>query len=267
MPRPTMLKVATLAAAAIALTLTPSFTSRHRRNREVAALTRLLISDMTRVSEAKPHGVPYGYDWSAHPRVRSLTPMLSFTAFSAWGQLYQCAGASPSPNAAVDLRDLQSWALLRGSRRWRRLQLSSDLEGAAFPEDYSKPPVAARYVSRGSGDTSVKLRTGSNFHFWPNSGRVGLRARDVVAIVVTLTARQAPRRPPGQRPPCFVLSVGGDLWRSASVQPGAFNSGDVGIGRFKRVDRHWRLFTMSTAKPSLLKQVPLPLTAAPDEDY
>jgi len=225
---------------------------------------RLLGSDMRRPSEELPHGVPRSYDWSRHPRVRALTPLLSFTAFTAWGQLYRCAHAPPSPNDAVDLRDLQSWALLRGSQRWRRLQLSSDLEGAAFAEDYVKPTVAARYVARGSGGTSVKLRTGYNFHFWPNSGRISLRASDVVAIVVTLRARLRPGRPE-QRPPCFVLGVGGDRWRSISAQPGGSNSGDVGIGRFKRVERDWRLFTMSAASPRLLRRFPLPLTAAPGE--
>lgn len=260
-----VLKPATFATAVLVLALSVSGNSTEAWNAAKPALTRLLGSDMSRRSEVRPHGVPRWYDWSSHPRVRALTPMLGFEAFTAWGQLYRCAHAPPSPNDAVDLRDLQSWALLRGSRRWRRLQLSSDLEGVAFAEDYAGPAVAARYVARGSGGTSVKLRTGYNFHFWPSSGRISLRASDVVAIVVTLRARLWPGWPLEQRPPCFVLSVGGDLWRSVSAQPGASNNGDVGIGRFKRVERDWRLFTMSTATPSLRRRFPLPLTAASDE--
>ena len=157
--------------------------------------------------------------------------------------------------------------LLRGSASWRRIQFSSDLQGAAFAEDYAGPAVAPLYLARGSGDTLVEPRPGYNFHFWPRPGRVSLRASEVVAIVVALRARLAPSRPPAQRQACFVLSVGGDLWRSLGAQPDPLNAGDVGIGRFKRVELHWRLYTMSTAKPSLLKRLPLPLLAAPDEDY
>jgi hypothetical protein len=192
--------------------------------------------------------------------------MRDFSAFTAWGQVYHCVGARFSAHDAVDLRDLQAWVLLRSARTWRRIQLSSDLQGAAFAEDYAQPTVAAQYLAYGIAGTSVMLRPGYNFHFWPNSGRVSLRASDVVAYVVAMRARLRPSRRNG-RQPCLVLSVGADLWRSLTAPGGYGDSGDVGIGRFKRVKRRWRLFTMTTAGRNLLREFPLPLTSVADERF
>ncbi len=58
--------------------------------------------------------------------------------------------------------------------------------------------------------------------------------------------------------PAWCLSVGGDLWRSLRAQPGGDNSADIGIGRFKRVERRWRLFTMTTVSDAVLDRAPLP---------
>jgi hypothetical protein len=139
------------------------------------------------------------------------------------------------------------------------------MQGAAFAEDYAGPTVPAHYVAKPSG-TSVTPVAGHNFHFWPNSGRVSLRPRRVAAVVVAVQARlQA--RPQGAAAPCLVLSVGGDLWRSLSAEPGGANSADIGIGRFKRVERRWRLFTMTTASSDLLNRVPLRGIAPAGADF
>jgi hypothetical protein len=226
------------------------------------AQARLLLSDMLNPSEELPAGVPQWYDWSGHPRTRSLAPLRDYRAFTAWGQLYQCAGAPPAPAAAIDLRDLQAWVLPRGSRRWRRIQFSSDLGGAAFAEDYAGPAAPGRF-SASRSNTSAHVVPGRNFHFWPQAGRVSLNAHDVAAVTVALEAQLAPTHARAAAP-CFVLSVGGDLWQSLTAQTGV---SDVGIGRFKRVESRWRLFTMTTASAATLQRSPLPLIAPAADDF
>lgn len=262
-----MKRLLAFAAIAITLGLAVSFDSSGPPSARVAALNRVLESDMSVASQDLPQGVPTTYDWAQHPRLGHIVSPSRFDAFTAWGQLYQCAGTAPTPTTKVQLDDLQAWVLLRGARTWRSVQASSDLQGAAFPESYVGTPVAAQYLSRGPRGTSVELRSGYNFHFWPGSGRIPLQASDVIAIVVTVRARLSPSVPE-RPPPCLVLSVGGDMWTSPTAVPDAFrDSGDVGIGRFKRVGSAWRLFTMSTASPRVLQNSPLPLLSVPAEDY
>jgi hypothetical protein len=230
------------------------------------AFSRLLLSDMSQPSERMPQGVPSWYDWAGAPRARPIAPFHSFRAFTAWGQLYQCAGTRPTPGVGVELRDLQTWVLLRGTRRWRQIQLSSDLDGAAFAEDYQGPTLRAHYIPT-PAETTVHPLYGHNFHFWPGAGRVSVQASQIVGIVVVVRARLRPGTASANHPPCLVLNVGGDMWRSLDAQPATGASGDVGIGRFKLVQRRWRLFSMTSAPAGLLERVPLESLAPSDEDF
>src|ERR1700755_1243078 len=81
----------------------------------LGALSRLLLSDMSQPSERMPQGVPSWYDWAGHPRVRQVKSPRSYRAFTAWGQLYQCAGTSATRGEGVQPRDMQAWALPRGA--------------------------------------------------------------------------------------------------------------------------------------------------------
>jgi hypothetical protein len=229
-------------------------------------LTRLLISDMSEPSERMPEGVPASYDWASHPQRRSLTPVRDFRAFTAWGQLYQCAGTTPTGDETVELKNLQTWVLLRSSRRWLRIQFASDIVGAAFPENYHGETVPARYIASRTG-TFVRPVRGRNFHFWPSAGRVSLRAPQVVGVVVAVEARLRLSGALGAAGPCLVLSAGGDMWRSLTNQPSSSSNGDVGVGRFKQVERRWRVFTMTTAAPDLLERIQVPPIAAADQEF
>lgn len=213
------------------------------------ALSRLLQDDMSRSSEAYPHGVPRGYDWASRPRRGFLTRKTDFTGFTAWGQLYRCGRSAPDLRQRVEVRDIQAWVLRRYSERWRLLQRSAAVTGAAFPEDYVGPPAPARTTAR-EGRTVVGLRPNRNFHFWPPGPRAAVDAKNVAGLVVLVRARLAPRpRASTRRPQCFVLSVGGDFWRTPGAPARGFDhSFDAGIGRFKRVDDRWRTFTMSVGQ-------------------
>jgi hypothetical protein len=193
-----------------------------------------------------------------------MAPLRHLRAFTAWGQLYQCAGSPATPDAAVELKNLQAWVLRRSSNHWQRIQFSSDLGGAAFADDYSAPTLRGRYSASSTG-TTARLTNGHNFHFWPNSGRVRLNGYDVKAMTVALEARRVPSS--AQAAGCLVLSVGGDMWSSLTAQAGGDSSGDVGIGRFKRVERQWRLFTMTTASAAVLHQDPVPPLSPIAEDF
>ena len=230
-----------------------------------AAQTRLLLSDMSRPSERMPAGVPSSFDWAGHPRARPIDRTGVFHAFTAWGQLYQCDGTTPTPRDTVDLRVLQAWVLLRNSDRWRRIQFSSDLAGAAFPDDYAGPTAYGLYSASPNG-TAAQLVPGHNFHFWPRSGRVSLEVSEVAAVTVAMEARLQPPAESGSAS-CLVLSVGGDTWTSLTAAPDGTASADVGIGRFKRVEQHWRLFTMTTASARVLHQSPLPPIAPRRDDF
>lgn len=227
-----------------------------------AAQTSLLLSDMSRPSERLPQGVPEWWDWAQNPRTRSIAALRRYRAFTAWGQLYPCAGDTQTPRAAVDIRDLQAWVLLRHSSQWQRIQFSSELGGAAFAEDYAGPTRAGRY-STSSTVTSVRMVPGHNFHFWPEGGRVPLNGADVAAITVAAEARLGPMHAAN---PCLVLSVGGDLWKTLAATTNA-SASDVGIGRFKRVEDGWRLYTMTTASATVLQQTPLPVISPAAEDF
>lgn len=234
----------------------------HRARVSSYAQTSLLQSDMSRPSERLPEGVPGWWDWAEHPRTRSLAPLRRYRAFTAWGQLYRCAGSAPAPRATVEIRDLQTWVLLRHSSRWERIQFSSKLGGAAFAEDYAGQTAPGLY-SASSTETSVHMVPGHNFHFWPDAGRVALNAADITAITVAAEARLEPKNAAGA---CLVLSVGGDLWKALTATSNV-SASDVGIGRFKQVERRWRLFTMSTAPAAVLQQHPLPVLSPAADDF
>lgn len=221
------------------------------------ALRRLLVSDMTKPSERLPAGVPTYFNWATHPVVTPISTPSRDRAFTAWGELYRCAGAPTVGRAAVQIRRLQAWVLDRGARQWRLIQSSSALHGDAFPADFSGPARPARYVATPTLTTDKPV-TGHNFHFWPGPGRVALGVDDVAAVTVALQARLAPSDPQGRTAPCMVASAGADAWTSVDGNTG--NDG-VGTGRFKVVGRGWQQFTMTTASPSTLQQVGAPALA------
>jgi hypothetical protein len=200
---------------------------------------------MTLPSEAVPHGITY--EFAYHPRLGSGPG--SFTAFTAWGQLYECGSGNPQAGARVEIRDIEGWIKSRSTGAWTRVQQSIGTGGGAFIEDYvnnvTKAPDA---VHTPSGSMSVRAGGGYNYHFWPTSGRASINPGDVAAVITTVRARLLPGTFSSSGPaPCYVLSVGADYWSSLTAGWSQFTTNkDVGIGRFKLVDPNWRLYTMST---------------------
>ena len=216
-------------------------------------LSALMLTDMGRPGEARPHGVPATYDWAGHGRRRPI-PRRGYAAFIPWGHLYNCASSHVATREPVELRNLDGWVLRRSTGSWTAVRRSSELSGGAFPERYAGQTLAPNIVRQDGMSTVVRLTPEHNFHFWPAQGRASVPSTDIQAIAVTVRARFVHRTNA-----CAVLGVGGDLWRTVSQRSGGpGNVTDVGIGRFKRVDARWRAFTMTTASAALLDLHPVP---------
>jgi hypothetical protein len=210
-------------------------------------LTQLLHDDMRLRSEKRPHGTHA--DWASHPRVRAGTNPRAYTAFTTWGQLYECASGNPQPAARVEIRDIEGWIQSKSTGAWVRVQRSVGTGGGAYREDYANNDSHnADAKTLPGGATSAAAGGGYNYHFWPTDGRVSINPADIGAVVTTVRARLAPGTfSTTGRAPCYVISMGADYWRGLESQWNRFSTNkDVGIGRFKRVDGKWRLFTMST---------------------
>jgi hypothetical protein len=226
-----------------------------------ARLTAALDADMTRPHEVRPNGVPHWWSWAQRPFVRPGAVPAGFSGFTGWGQVYRCAGAPHDPDDIIELRDMQTW--MRDANGWRRVQFASYLSGSAFREDFSGSAVAANVVSRGTAGTKVRMREGYNFHFWP-APRAAFDPARVASIVVMVRARLIGV---GARANCVGVSVGGDYWRSVSVStvgPGNVNVTGAGVGRMKRVQGAWRVFSM-TLNPSGLPGDAPPLSPVASE--
>jgi hypothetical protein len=212
-------------------------------------------------SEAVPHGI--NYPFAFRPRLGGSPG--SYTAYMAWGQLYECASGNPQGAARVEIRDIEGWVKSRGAGAWRRVQQSTGTGGAAFAENFvNNVSKAADVLPATSGGTSVRVGGGYNYHFWPTGGRAPIDPSDVGAVASSVRARLAPGTYSATgSAPCYVLSMGADYWKNASSAWNQFATNkDAGIGRFKRVDRNWRLYTMSTSSGGSL---PSPTIGAADE--
>ena len=211
---------------------------------------QLLKDDMTLPHEGKPHGVPASFGWRDAPRTGMGDDPGGFRALTAWGQLYEDARGNPATNTRVQIRDLRTYVLSRETGTWRRVQAAATVEGAAFLEtyknDFNQP---ANMRDEPSGGISTTAGNGYNFHFWVPGERVSIDPGDVAGVVTTVQARLVvddPTKLDDRHDARFLLSVGADYWLDKGAAWDNWETnGDVGIGRFKRVEKGWRLFTMS----------------------
>lgn len=211
----------------------------------------LLRADMTLPNELRPHGVPASSGWAARPRLNRGANATGFKALTSWGQVYECASGNPQPEVQTELQGIQTFVLSKRTRKWRRLNQLDQIDGAAYHEDYAGDVHTKTATSQTpSGGIAVSVGRGRNFHFWPKAGRATIDPSDVGAVVALVRARLvAATVSEKKRTPCIILSVGADYWRTLTARWGGtdVNNSEVGIGRFKRVDTNWRVFTMATS--------------------
>ena len=199
--------------------------------------------------------MPSYWDWARTPFVSPPAPA-GYSAFTAWGQLYRCASAPHDPDDVIEIQGLQTWELDRSG--WHQYQAGSELTGVAFPEDYTRAQVAADVVARRGNWLKVRLTDGYNFHFWPTA-----RAPfgpSVQTVVVLVRARLIAY---GARANCVGLSAGGDYWQTLTAPYPSVTG--AAVGRFKRVEGGWRVFSMTVHRQAASASYPLPYPSAARE--
>lgn len=232
----------------------------------VADAVEMIVNDMTLPHEAAPSGVPESYDWQPGPRIgygNEMPP--DWSAFIAWGQVYEDAEGSPATNTRVQIRDLEAYVLGAETGRWELLQFGRLVEGAAYREDFADDvSVPADVRVEADGTISVRLEDGYNFHFWPAGGRLSIDPSQIGGITVTVQARLVvddPALPDDRAQARYLMSAGADYWRALDAQWSNdwTANGDVGIGRFRFITTEWQAFHMTTAAADVVCANPPPM--------
>jgi hypothetical protein len=234
----------------------------------VANTVQIIIDDMTLSHEAKLHGVPDSYDWSARPRIGmgniSSKDGVTFRSITAWGQVYEAANGNPAWNSRVHLRNIRTWVLSKRTNTWKLLQAQTVVEGGAFKEDFqgnANRPADIR--AEPSGGISVTAGNGYNFHFWPKGGRAAIDPNDIKGVFTTVLAMLVlndPKGPDDRRNARYLLGMGADYWLNQTIQWQAnpWVNGDVAIARHKFVKPYWQSFSMTTLSADELRRNPPP---------
>lgn len=218
-----------------------------------ATLSQKLQTDMTVAHEHHPNGVPPNYQWWAGP-FESLAPPGGYHAMEAWGQWYRCDGAGLDDNDVLEVHNVQTWQLGYDGV-WRQSQ-TGNLSGAAYPENFQGPAVAANVVAWGPGSWGkVRMSApGYNFHFYP-SQRTGWDRTQVRAVVTAAEVRLWAYSPSTQ---CTVAGMGADYWQA--VTSGTVNGAT--LGRLVHVDSSWRLITSTFGDEQAAYDNPPPLVTS-----
>ena len=223
-----------------------------------------LAADMRLSHESSPHGVPESYGWTKRPRLAMGNNPGKFKSMVAWGQVYEAAEGSASNNVRVQIKDMRAYQLSRSDLKWRVLQNSRRVEGAAYREDFvNNANKKADQRTEPDGSISVKLSKNYNYHFWPATSRVNINPSNIRGIVVTVFAKLIPDRIQARQDLSrarYVLNVGGDYWLSQTANWDNFKTnGEIGIGRFKYLTKNWQMFTMTTLSQPELMCYPPPI--------
>lgn len=229
--------------------------------------------------EARPHGVPASYDWSARVAAPRLTPPAGETVANWWGQLYVDETGVIAEDARVEVADVTFLALAEGSDEWTVVQDAPGISGGAWAEDFQSVCPASAYDSRPEPGGGVSFRTAPdcNAHYWPQIGQSALPYDALRAVLVVGFTRLTPEAPgaAGALTASYLNGLGAD-WRvpggSCPTPPGsqAPVCSPIGGGKFIVVTSSWRTMVMHSMSREQLAELPLPdvaLFAQPDGRY
>jgi hypothetical protein len=223
-----------------------------------------IIKDMQGLHEAMPHGVPKHYNWATAPNIGMGNNPKNFQAAIAWGQVYESAEGNPAKNSRVQIRNIKAYILSKKDNKWRLLQNSTGVDGAAYHEDFAgdaNKPANVRNES--DGTISVKAGDGYNFHFWTKTGRATINPNDIAGIFTTAQARLVTddtKNPDDRFKARYLLNVGGDYWQDLTAKWDNFKTnGGIGMGKFKFVTTEWQAFNMITRSPDEISKNPPPI--------
>lgn len=220
-------------------------------------------NDMLLPHEGVLNGLPSQVDWSEYPRLGwGNNPPLDWFAMIPWGQVYRDTKPFRASNTRIQLRRFQAWHL-DSNDNWVKWMETSDIFGKHYYEDYRDDlNVNAEIRSEDSGGISVSFRDGYNFHFWAKNGRTSMDPSDIKGVWISLEGRlilNDPNMEDDRSQANFLLGIGGDYWRSLTVEWDNFqSSGDIAIGRMRYLSNDWESFNMHTLTSEQLENNPPP---------
>jgi hypothetical protein len=222
-----------------------------------------LENDMFLPHEGLPAGVPNDYDWKFMPRLNyGINIPEDWNAIIAWGQVY-AEQNQPNPNidfpsARVHLKDLQLY-IYQKDGTWKILQNVENPVGHAYAEDFKdNVNIPTRIKNERGGGISIQAGSGFNFHFYPDEKKL-VDKNNIAGVFVVCKAKLTGTEN-YEILPKYLISIGGDYWRSLTAEWKAdfSNNNDIGIGRFKYVTPEWQYFTMHTFSKEEVKNIVFP---------
>ncbi|WP_298545559.1 hypothetical protein [uncultured Aquimarina sp.] len=227
---------------------------------------QLIKDDMRLPHQGYPSGVPIELGWALQPRISyGNNPPDDWRAMFIWGQVYTDPSGNPSTNTRFQIRNLQAWYLSKTDGKWRLWEKTSSIAGANYAEDFQGDiniPADIRDESNNGGGISSTLRSGFNFHFWPNKNRISIDPNDIAGVWVSMESRLVVNeinKPDDRRNARMMLSAGADYWSSLTAEWDQWKTnGDIGIGRFRYITEKWQVFNMHTLSDAQLANNPPP---------
>lgn len=221
-----------------------------------------ISNDMAGQNEGFPQGVPSSYDWYSGPVVTQGNTPGGQQAIEGWGVVYVASQGSSATNTWVNIANMQTWVLSASKGTWSEVQLTSDPDGAAYPDNFqgNSIPGTTRIEPDGTLSVLVVNNSGYNFHFYPDS-RGSINPSDIGGIVTVLEARLVvgnPALPDDRANANYLVGGGADYYPSVSG-PGIQNNPGIANGKMKYVKNAWRSFAMTTMSASALANNPPPI--------
>jgi len=221
-----------------------------------------ISNDMTGQNEGFPQGVPSSYDWANGPVIDLGNNPGGQQALESWGVVYVASQGSSATNTWVNISNLQAWVLSASKGTWSQVQLTSDPDGAAYPDNFqgNSIPATTRVESDGSLSVLVVNNSGYNFHFYPDN-RASINPNDIGGIVTLVEARLVVGNPAladDRAQANYLVGSGADYY-PAVTGPGIQNNPSVGNGKLKYVTIAPRSFAMTTMSATELANNPPPI--------
>ncbi len=221
-----------------------------------SALNDAIYQNTPGNSQGLPLGLSWDTDTSSTPTV--MPAPSGWSALTAWGQVYQEAGASVSPNAASDTVQIANFKtyvhLTNGTWVQVQDQAQTGIGGAHYLADFSGNAIPWSQQTLSDGSVSVDAPpAGYNDHFWPTV--LGTFTPGTVDGVF-VEAKMKTNDPNAN----LVAQLGADWWRNATAQYAGLNVNNtaVGLNNWTKLSTQWQTLYYSSLSPEQLEADPPP---------
>jgi hypothetical protein len=224
--------------------------------------TSALNDAISQNTAGNSQGQPLGLSWDTGYHMVTPTPPSGYSAVAGWGQIYQEAGASVSPNAASDTVQIENFTtyvhLTNGTWVQVQNQAQGGIGGAHYVADFSggNIPWSEQTLPDGSASADAPP-TGYNDHFWPGArGTFAPGTVDGVFVEASMKTNDPSAN--------LVASVGADWWQSATsgLPASGFNPGVGQNDWVKLTTQYQNLYFTSLSAAQLQADPPPGLTGS-----